>query len=144
MRALLDVNVLIALLDADHSFHSRAHAWWNSSKSSGWASCAITENAVARIMANPGYGKKNRLTPAAVIGSLEIFSTQTSHEFWPEDISLRDQKLFSREHILSSSQLTDIYLLALAARHGGKLVTFDQNISLDAVRIAQPQNLTVL
>jgi uncharacterized protein len=144
MRALLDVNVLIALLDADHAFHGRAHTWWSSNKSSGWASCAITENAVVRIMVNPGYGKKNRFTPAAVIGSLEIFATQTNHEFWPEDISLRDEKLFSREHLLTSNQLTDIYLLALAAKHGGKLVTFDQTISLKAVRSAQPQNLTAL
>lgn len=144
MRALLDVNVLIALLDADHSFHNRAHAWWVSNKSAGWASCAIIENAVARIMANPGYGKKSRFTPAAVINSLEIFSSQTDHEFWHEDISLRDEKLFSREHILSSSQLTDIYLLALAVKNDGKLVTFDQNISLNAVRIAKPQNVSIL
>jgi len=26
-RELLDVNVLIALLDATHSFHARAHVW---------------------------------------------------------------------------------------------------------------------
>ena len=144
MRALLDVNVLIALLDADHSFHSRAHSWWVSNKNSGWASCAITENAVVRIMGNPNYKKTKRFSPAAVISSLEIFSSETDHEFWHEDISLRDEKLFGREYILSSSQLTDIYLLALATKQDGKLVTFDQNISLTAVRIAKPQNLTVL
>jgi toxin-antitoxin system PIN domain toxin len=144
MRALLDVNVLIALLDADHPFHNRAHAWWLSSKSSGWASCAITENAVVRIMANPSYGKKKPFSPAAVIGALEIFCSQTNHEFWPENLSLRDQLIFSRGHILSSQQLTDSYLLALAAKHQGQLVTFDQNISLNAVRIAKSQNLNVL
>lgn len=28
MRALLDVNVLIALFDADHIHHERAHDWF--------------------------------------------------------------------------------------------------------------------
>jgi predicted nucleic acid-binding protein len=27
-RALLDINVLIALHDEDHVFHERAHRWW--------------------------------------------------------------------------------------------------------------------
>lgn len=144
MRALLDINVLIALLDSDHAFHGRAHDWWTSNKSYGWASCAITENGVARIMSNPHYGKKNPLTPAAVIGALEIFSSQTDHEFWHEINSLRDEKIFSRLDILSSGRITDIYLLALATKHEGKLVTFDQNFSLKAVRIAKPQNLMVL
>ena len=27
MRALLDVNVLVALLDRQHMAHGRAHAW---------------------------------------------------------------------------------------------------------------------
>jgi predicted nucleic acid-binding protein len=29
MRALLDVNVLIALLDSDHSLHVAASTWFN-------------------------------------------------------------------------------------------------------------------
>ena len=44
MRALLDVNVLIALLDADHVSHHEARAWFAAHASLGWASCAITQN----------------------------------------------------------------------------------------------------
>jgi predicted nucleic acid-binding protein len=29
MRALVDVNVIIALLDSNHAFHEQAHAWWD-------------------------------------------------------------------------------------------------------------------
>ena len=36
MRALLDVNVLIALLDADHTLHARATTWFASQAHSGW------------------------------------------------------------------------------------------------------------
>lgn len=31
MRSLLDVNVLIALLDADHASHGHAREWFNRS-----------------------------------------------------------------------------------------------------------------
>ena len=43
-RELLDVNVLIALLDATHSFHARAHVWRAAEAAEGWASCPLTEN----------------------------------------------------------------------------------------------------
>jgi predicted nucleic acid-binding protein len=53
--ALLDVNVLIALLDAGHVMHGCAMTWLEREASRGWASCPLTENAVVRIMSQPGY-----------------------------------------------------------------------------------------
>ena len=133
MRALLDVNVVIALLDPDHAFHERAHAWWAAQAKSGWASCPIVENGVVRIMSHPGYSKVARFTPGDLISRLRTFAAQTNHEFWPDDVSLRDGKLFPAERIHSSRQLTDLYLLALAAKHAGRLATFDQAIAISAV-----------
>jgi uncharacterized protein len=37
--------------------------------------------------------------------------------------------------------LTDLYLLALAAKHHGRLVTFDQGIPLSAISNAKTANL---
>ncbi|WP_296703556.1 hypothetical protein [Thiocapsa sp. UBA6158] len=36
MRALLDVNLLIALLDAAHIRHDRARAWLEANIEQGW------------------------------------------------------------------------------------------------------------
>jgi toxin-antitoxin system PIN domain toxin len=144
MRALRDVNVVIALLDPDHAFHERAHDWWLKNAKSGWASCPIVENGVVRIMSNPGYSRKARFTPTDLISRLEQFATQTDHEFWPDDVSLRDGKVFTAERMHSSRQLTDLYLLALAAKRGGKLATFDQGIPISAARIAKTGNLCVV
>jgi toxin-antitoxin system PIN domain toxin len=141
MRALLDVNVIIALLDPDHAFHERAHAWWAANQNHGWASCPLTENGVVRIMSHPGYSQKIQFTPADLIGRLRQFAAQSDHEFWPDEISLRDENHFARERIHSSRQLTDLYLLALAVTHQGRLVTFDQGIALSAVPQAGPANL---
>jgi uncharacterized protein len=144
MRALLDVNLIIALLDPDHTLHERAHEWWAAHSKSGWASCPISENGVVRIMTNPGYSKQVRFSSLDLIGRLQTFASQTDHSFWPDDISLRDEKVFAAERILASRQLTHLYLLALAVKHGGRLATFDQSIPLSGVRAAQPENLSVL
>ena len=144
MRALLDVNVIIALLDPDHAFHDRAHDWWAANAKRGWASCPITENGVVRIMSNPGYSKGAHFTPGDLISRLQKFASQTNHEFWPDDLSIRDDDVFSAERIHGSRQLTDLYLLALAAKHGGKLATFDTGIPVSAVRHAKAGNLAVI
>ena len=54
MRALFDVNVLIALHDSDHVHHHVASAWLQESGGHGWASCPLTQNGCLRIMAQPG------------------------------------------------------------------------------------------
>lgn len=143
MRALLDANVIIALLDPDHAFHERAHVWWAANKQSGWASCPITENGVIRIMSHPGCSLKARFTPGHLLGQLRQFADQSDHEFWPDGISLRDEKIFAAERIHSSSQLTDLYLLALAVAHHGRLVTFDHGIPLSCVPAAKAADLCV-
>ena len=144
MRALLDVNVIIALFDPDHVFHERAHFWWQANTESGWASCPLTENGVVRVMSNPNYSGKTRFTPGDLITRLREFAEQTDHEFWADDISLRNEKIFAKDRIHGSRQLTDIYLLALSAKHRGRLVTFDQGIPLSAVKGARAVNLSIV
>ena len=41
----------------------------------------------------------------------------------------------------SHSQLTDLYLLALAAKYGGRLVTFNLRTALSAVHGARVEHL---
>jgi uncharacterized protein len=144
MRALLDVNVIIALLDPDHAFHERAHVWWAANQKRGWASCPLTENGAVRIMSNPNYSDQARFVLDDLITRLRQFAKQSNHEFWPDDISLRDEKFFATERMHSSRQLTDVYLLALAAKHQGRLVTFDHGIPLSSVRNASAVHLCAL
>ena len=142
MRALLDVNVLIALLDADHSLHSRATAWFANHVRSGWASCPITQNGCIRIMSHPGY--PNALSVGAVMERLTQANASTFHEFWPDDVSLLDVKVADATRIHGPRQLTDLYLLALAVRHEGQFVTFDKSVAIDAIRGSQKKHLLTL
>ena len=142
MHALLDVNVLIALLDADHSLHIRAATWFAGNARHGWASCPITENGCIRIMSHPSY--PNAVTVRAVTERLSEASASALHQFWPDDISLLDRKIIDAARIHGPRQLTDLYLLALAVRHNGQFITFDTAIALDAVRTAEKKHLLAL
>jgi toxin-antitoxin system PIN domain toxin len=142
-RYLLDINILIALLDPDHPFHYLAHKWWGM-EGQPWASCPITENGLIRIMASAAYSKNTQLSVADVSEMLSVFVTNTDHVFWPDDLSFRDQKKFEHTSILSSKHLTDLYLLAIATKNQGTLVTFDQNISTLPVASAKAENLLIL
>jgi toxin-antitoxin system PIN domain toxin len=142
VRALLDVNVLIALLDSDHASHDSAINWFAKHAREGWASCPITQNGCIRIMSNLGY--PNPLPVRAVIEHLTDACRQDVHEFWPDEVSLLDSDVVDASRIHGPRPLTDIYLLALAVQHEGRLVTFDSGILLTAVRNATSQNLLIL
>jgi toxin-antitoxin system PIN domain toxin len=142
MRALLDVNVLIALLDADHSLHVRATAWFANHGRQGWASCPITQNGCVRIMSHPAY--PNPLPTRAVVERLAEAAASPYHEFWPDDVSLLDAEFFDVTRIHGPRQLTDVYLLALAFRHHGRFITFDGAVSVEAIRSAENKHLTIL
>ncbi len=144
MRSLLDINVVISLLDSDHDFHHRAHAWWSGNHSGGWASCPLTENGVIRIMSHPSYNPRRSLTPKAATALLRSFAGGTNHEFWPDSLSLLDATVFNPIKVIGSRQITDSYLLALATAHNGRLVTFDESININAVMTAAQRNLHVI
>lgn len=127
MRALLDVNVLIALLDAGHAMHARAMIWLQSTPNQAWASCPITQNAVVRIMAQPSYPTPR---PAALVAErLAMACNAPEHAFWSSDVSLLTPGVINWPKLLGHRQVTDAYLLALAVRNGGRLATFDQRIT---------------
>lgn len=142
MRALLDVNVLIALLDSDHVHHAAAHAWLSANIESGWASCPLTQNGCIRILSQSAY--PGCLPAAAVAGRLSAATATRWHEFWPDSLDPVGSGLIDWGAILSSRQVTDTYLLALAVRHAGRLVTFDRSITPRAVSGAMDRHLLVI
>lgn len=142
MRSLLDVNVLIALFDSDHTAHRTALSWFSTNAAEGWASCPITQNGCLRVMSNTRYpGHKPVMEVALRLGEL---CANPVHEFWPDDVTLTDPRHVEIARIHGPAQLTDVYLLALAVAHHGRLVTFDDAIARSAVHGAGPQNLLVL
>ena len=63
------------------------------------------------------------------------------HQFWADEVSLLDPRVADRTRIHGPRQITDLYLLALAIRRGGRLVSFDALIPLTAVKGAEKKHL---
>lgn len=142
LRALLDVNVLVALLDASHLHHRSATDWLAAHAEAGWASCPLTQNGCLRILSMPSY--PNAQPPAAVAERVALALAGEYHEFWPDSVSLLETGRVRWDRVLGSRQVTDAYLLALAVSRGGRLVTFDRGIPLGAVPGAAQQHLLTL
>lgn len=142
MRALLDVNFLIALHDRSHVHHERASQWFAAHAKQGWASCPLTQNGCLRIMSQPAY--PNAQPMAALLDMLRQSTSTSFHEFWSDDTSILDAKAFHHAHMHSHRQITDLYLLALAVKNRGRLISFDARIPLTAVRGATRSHLLTL
>lgn len=142
MRALLDVNVLIALLDGSHVHHGPVTDWLAANVRKGWASCPVTQNGCIRILSQPAY--PNSVPAAQVAERLTEATQHSSHAFWADSISLLHPGRLDWDQVLSSRHVTDAYLLALALEQGGRFVTLDRGISPGAVGGAMPKHVVVL
>ena len=140
MRALLDVNALIALLDEEHVHHQRIREWLahEDNLPHGFATCAITQLGLIRVMSSKGYFRSMSTQEAAA--HLEQI-TRKGHRYLgipaPCEGSVRWKAA-------TSAQSTDAVLLAAAAAHGCRLVTFDMGITLASVTGARREHLVVL
>jgi toxin-antitoxin system PIN domain toxin len=141
--ALLDINLLVALFDPDHIHHNIAHDWLADHRSGGWATCPVTENGLIRVLANPAYGSSIQ-RPEQLTIRLRTFCASGQHSFWPDAVSLTDERIFNTAFIRGHRQVTDVYLLGLALKMRGRLATFDRTIPLASVRGASRDTLHVV
>jgi uncharacterized protein len=118
---LLDANVLIALCTPDHVDHTRASNWYHSEKNRSFATCPITQGALIRFQLRFGRGIK----ASQAWQLMAAVCTFPSHEFWSDDLNFKD---VSSKGILGHRQVTDAYLVALAAKHKGRVATMDEGL----------------
>ena len=142
MRALLDVDVWVALFDDGHQFSARANAFI-ATRGVKIAICPLVEN-VIRVMSLPSYGRHGGLSIQRVREQLRRACAALAHVFWPDGISLRDDQHVDFNRVPSHDQITDLYLLALAVHRGGWLASFDQGVSLSSVPGATARHLKML
>lgn len=129
---LLDVNVLIALVDAAHVQHDEAHEWFGKTGRKGFATCPLTENGLLRIVGHPRYPNSPG-SPGAVLPLLAAMRALPGHRFWSDTISLCDVQRVDGSRLTGHAQVTDTYLLALASSHGGRLASMDRKLVTGAL-----------
>ena len=127
---LLDVNILIALADQDHLHHEVAEKFLRENQRKGWVTCPLTENAFVRILGNPNYpGGPGNANESRKM--LSHFVLVPGHQFWPDDLSITETKAIAS--LPGSKAITDLYLLALAVKHGGRFVSLDRRLDASQV-----------
>jgi len=119
LTTLLDANVLIALVVADHVHHAAAEEWRSASEGA-FATCPITQGSLVRLLVRDGQPAD---TAKRIVAAVE---RDPRHEFWPDSVSFVDVELVG---VVGHRQVTDAYLAQLARRNRGKLATFDQGLA---------------
>ncbi len=139
---LLDLNVLVALTDNEHKFYQKAQTWFHSIRREEWGTCPLTEAGYIRLVANPATGFPEGSLERA-IDILSMITDHPCHRFWPKAESWTAMTAPFADRIFGHQQVTDAYLLGLAIKENGILVTFDRGLKY----LAGPQfsqNLLVL
>ncbi|CAN5419127.1 type II toxin-antitoxin system VapC family toxin [soil metagenome] len=135
--ALLDVNVLVALAWPNHVHHWAASRWFNDAHTAGWATCPVTESGFIRVSSNRRVIPDARSPREAAEVCRQMTQIQ-GHVFWSDDVAIASAPEVDFDRVQGYRQVTDVHLLALAARNGGRLVSFDSalaNLSIAEVTV---------
>jgi toxin-antitoxin system PIN domain toxin len=123
--ALLDVNVLTAVAWPAHEHHHAAHRWFVDGGVTAWATCSLTQLGFVRILSNPAISR-DTLTPSDAVELLARNLTRNGHQFWSDELEVPAALRGLEARLQGHGQVTDAYLLALAHKNKGVLVTFDR------------------
>jgi hypothetical protein len=126
-KYLLDVNVLVALAEPGHEHHQRAQEWFSASGKGALGLCPLTEAGFLRVTTNPAF----RPGPRPIEQAIAILQLLKGHpRYWYWEIKESWVNLTARFawRILGHQQVTDAYLLGLAIKENGVLVTFDRGV----------------
>jgi len=124
---LLDLNVLIALVDSGHQHYQKAQDWFISSGDAHVGLCPLTEAGFLRITTNPAYRPAPRTIEEA-IAILQVLKGHPRFGYWEIKKSWVTLTAPFAVRISGHQQVTDAYLLGLAIKENGVLVTFDKGI----------------
>ena len=125
---LLDANLLIALTHAAHIHHGEAHSWFAAHTKRRWASCTLTQLAFVRLTSNPKV-VGSEISPTQALHALATMTAQPQHEYWadaPEPLQMATQLSAA---LVGHRQVTDAYLLGLAAHQQQRLATLDRGLT---------------
>lgn len=123
---LLDVNLLLALADQNHSRHSQVLGWFSAHDLS-FAVCSFSEAGFIRLAMNPAVVPQP-WTAQEAVEFLEDLGKHPGYQFWPLSEDWRTIIVPLIANIQGHNQIPDAYLLGLAIEKDGVLATTDTRI----------------
>ena len=127
-EALLDVNVIIASVFADHPMHGAARSFVE--RLERFHTTPMTQGGFLRFATRPWRNERKeeqppRLTMAEAQAKLREFTAADGHVFLPDDAPFTEVGLRSMQ---GHRQWTDAYLLHLARTHGLALASLEKRM----------------
>lgn len=126
-RHLLDVNVLLALLWPRLESHGAAHAWFQKTGRHAWATNAVTQLGVLRLLLNPAV-TQGAVSAATALNVVKEATRHPGHQLWPLDLAALEGLERMAPRVKGHHQWTDALLLWQAVKRGGTFVTFDSGV----------------
>jgi uncharacterized protein len=124
---LLDANLLIALTHSAHVHHHEAHAWFEDQRDRRFATCALTQLAFVRLTCNPRVVGAD-ISPAQAMQALAELTSHDGHDYWADAPQPLDMATLQSAALVGHRQVTDAYLLGLAAQQSQILATLDRGL----------------
>ena len=128
-KNLLDLNVLIALTEPGHQDYGKAQHWFDSASKGSLGICPLTEAGFVRVTTNPAFRPGPR-TLGQAMAILQILKGLPGFWYW----EIRESEMWVTitaplaSRILGHQQVTDAFLLGMAIKQDGVLVTFDRGL----------------
>ncbi len=127
-RDLPDLNVWLALVDADHQHHARARHYWQTEAAELVAFCRVSMLGLLRLLSHAKVMRGAPFTPAQAWQAYEAFRALPEVTFLAEHPRLESQfRAWTERPDCPSHRWTDAWLAALAATTGSRLVSFDSD-----------------
>jgi len=128
-EALLDVNVIIAAIFADHVMHARARPFVEAL--TRFHTTPTTQGGFLRFATRPWKNERKeeqppRLTMAEAHAKLTAFTSASGHVFLPDAVPFT---ALSVRLLQGHRQWTDAYLLHVAREHGLVLASLEGRMS---------------
>jgi toxin-antitoxin system PIN domain toxin len=123
---LLDGNVLVALVVADHVHHDAARAWFR--RAGRFATSPTVQGTLLRLLVRQGTSSSDARE------ALRVVTGHPRHEQWLDDLTYLEVDV---SRVLGHRQVTDAYLAGLARVRGGRVATLDRGFAVTASDVAE-------
>ena len=120
------MNILVALTDKKHVHHELSTDRFNAQLSHNWGICAFTETSFIRFITRPTVGSFS-VSEASEI--LKRLAAHPGYKFWTMTETWSTITAPFKDRIFGHQQITDAYLVGMAVRENGVLVTLDKAVS---------------
>lgn len=127
---LPDLNLWLALIDADHEHHASARRYWEQQAAADIAFCRVTMLGLLRLLTNASVMQGAPFTAPEAWDAYLAFAALPEVGFIEDSLEAEKRfELWSRRPDFPAHGWTDAWIAALAASVDARVVSFDTDFN---------------